>query len=44
MLMFGRLQHLLVNNFSVFDINNSDLRRFPEVLPQFVLIGGYSIL
>ena len=27
-LMFGRLQHLLVNNFSVFYINNSDLRRF----------------
>jgi hypothetical protein len=40
--MFGRLQHLLVYNLSVFNINNSDLWRFSEVLPQFALIGGYS--
>jgi hypothetical protein len=40
--MFGRLQHLLVNNLSVFNINNSDLWRFSEVLPQFALIGGYG--
>lgn len=31
--MFGRLQYLLVNNLSVFNINNSDLWRFSEVLP-----------
>lgn len=42
MFMFGRLQHLLVNNFSVFYINDSDLWRFSEVLPQFALVGGYS--
>ena len=41
-LMLGRLQYLLVNNLSVFKINNSDLWRFPEVLPQFALVGGYS--
>ena len=41
-LMLGRLQYLLVNNLSVFKINNSDLWRFPEVLPQFALIGGYG--
>ena len=33
MLMLGRLQYLLVNNFSVFNINNSDLWCLPEVLP-----------
>ena len=42
MFMLGRLQHLLVNNFSVFYINNSDLWRLSEVLPQFSLVGGYS--
>ena len=41
-LMFGRLQHLLVNNLSVFNINNSDLWRLSEVLPKFALVGGYS--
>ena len=42
MLMLGCLQYLLVNNLSVFNINNRDLWRFSEVLPQFALIGGYS--
>ena len=42
MLMLGRLQYLLVNNFSAFNINNSDLWRLSEVLPQFSLVGGYS--
>ncbi len=41
-LMLWRLQHLLVNKLSVFDINNSDLRRLSEVLPQFALVGGYG--
>ena len=41
-LMLGRLQYFLVNNLSVFKINNSDLWRFPEVLPQFALVGGYG--
>lgn len=40
--MLRRLQHLLVNNLSVFNINNSDLWRLSEVLPQFALVGGYS--
>ncbi len=40
--MFGRLQHLLVNNLSVFYIEYSDLWRFSEVLPQFALVGGYG--
>ena len=42
MLMLRCLQHLLVNNPSVFYINNSDLRRLPEMLPQFALVGGYG--
>ena len=40
--MLGRLQYFLVNNFSVFYIENRDLWRFSEVLPQFALVGGYS--
>ena len=39
-LMLGRLHYLLVNNLSVFKINNSDLWRFSEVLPQLSLVGG----
>ena len=42
MLMLRRLQHLFVNNLSVFYIENRDLWRFSEVLPQFALAGGYS--
>ena len=42
MLMLGRLQYLLVNNLSVFKINNSDLWRLSEVLPQCALVGGYG--
>jgi hypothetical protein len=46
MLMLGRLQYLLVNNLSVFNINNSDLWSLSEVLPQFALVGryGYSLI
>ena len=45
-LMLGRLQHLLVNNLSVFDIENGDLWSLSEVLPQYALIGrdGYSLI
>ncbi len=44
--MLRRLQHLLVNNSSVFYIENSDLWRFSEMLPQFALVGrdGYSLI
>jgi hypothetical protein len=37
--MLGRLKHLLINNLSVFYINNSDLWRLSEVLPQFAFVG-----
>ena len=44
--MLWRLQYLLINDLSVFYIEKGDLWRFPEVLPQFALIGGdgYSLI
>jgi hypothetical protein len=46
MLMFGCLQHLGIDDLSVFDIENGDLWSLSEVLLQYALIGwdGYSLI
>ena len=45
-LMLWCLQHLGIDDLSVFDIENGDLWSLSEVLPQYTLIGGdgYSLI